>query len=134
MYKRISTLSIAVILIVSVLLPLSCRKNAPDITSEVDVPELGITVLNLDITIVEWYELITENGVLVTQVQKDSQAELAGIEYKDVITIMAGREITSIEDMNQVIGEYAGGDEIEVIVLRGNINRVFFVTLAETSS
>ncbi|HJS21440.1 MAG TPA: Do family serine endopeptidase [Steroidobacteraceae bacterium] len=57
-------------------------------------------------------------GALVTQVQKGSAAEKAGIKINDVVTSVNGRAVKSAPELRNSIGLLRVGDKVEVGLLR----------------
>lgn len=53
-------------------------------------------------------------GVYITMVAENSAAEQAGIRKGDVITSFAGRKVTSMEGLSDIMQYYAAGTEVEV--------------------
>lgn len=53
-------------------------------------------------------------GVYITMVAENSAAEQAGIRKGDVITNFAGRKVTSMESLSDIMQYYAAGTEVEV--------------------
>lgn len=55
-------------------------------------------------------------GVYITMVAENSAAEQAGIRKGDVLTSFAGRKVTSMEGLSDVMQYYAAGTEVEVVL------------------
>jgi hypothetical protein len=56
----------------------------------------------------------------ITRVVTDSAAERGGFEVGDVVQNFAGREIKTGDDFRGAVADYGPGDEIQVIVSRGD--------------
>lgn len=72
---------------------------------------------------------MADNGVLVTDVEKDSPAEAAGLEAGDVITAVDETAITA-ENVSDVIASYGVGDTVTLVVIRGEETLELQATLA----
>ena len=55
----------------------------------------------------------------ITGVKEGSPAEKGGLQPGDVITNFGGTEIKNIYDYTYCLGKYKAGDEVEIVVLRG---------------
>ncbi|MGB1206583.1 MAG: ATP-binding protein [Chitinophagales bacterium] len=54
------------------------------------------------------------SGVLVTQVLKDSPAEIAGLQDGDVITALDGKKVRSAKDILDLLSQYEAGNDISI--------------------
>ncbi len=61
-----------------------------------------------------------EFGVRITGVREESPAEKAGLQGGDVIVEFAGKEITDLYAYTYALREHKPGDEVVVVVLRGD--------------
>jgi serine protease Do len=68
-------------------------------------------------------------GVLVRELDTDGPAAGAGIDVGDLIVTAAGRPITSVDDLADVLGSLGGASSLEVGVVRGVEERVVTVQL-----
>jgi serine protease Do len=59
-------------------------------------------------------------GVTVRQVQKDSGAEKAGLQAKDVIVALDGQEIPDVLTLRRLLARHVAGDKVTVTVKRGD--------------
>lgn len=57
-------------------------------------------------------------GVKLSGVKKGSPAESAGLKGGDVLTSLAGKKLSSLEDMTYVLRELKPGEEVEITYLR----------------
>jgi len=82
----------------------------------------GLSVQNIDPFLARYLNLPAIYGVIVTQVEKNSAGDRAGIKVGDVITEVNGKRITKDEDIIAVIQEkfLKSGDKIKLKILRGN--------------
>jgi len=94
--------------------------------------QLGIVanVTRLPRALVRSLDLLAEQGVEVREVAPSSVAELAGIQPDDVIVALAGRLVTSIDDLHRLLMTVPADQGYEVTVVRGEIQRTVFVPSA----
>jgi S1-C subfamily serine protease len=59
------------------------------------------------------------SGVKISEVEKDSPAERAGLKVGDVILQVESRKIEEVVDLMDVIGDYRSGDTVKVRYRRG---------------
>ena len=72
----------------------------------------------------------TASGLEISQVQRNSPAEIAGLQTGDLITEISG---LSVKDKNQFLNQLVdlkGGDQISLGILRGGQNQAIELTLA----
>ena len=73
--------------------------------------------------------LSVDQGAYVVEVTEGSPAAEAGIEVGDVITSIDGESITSADGAILAVRSHDIGDTVEVVVMRGDQERTFEVTL-----
>ncbi len=73
--------------------------------------------------------LSVEEGAYVVEVTEGSPAAEAGIEVGDVITSIGGEAISSADGAILAVRSHDIGDTVEVVVMRGDQERTFEVTL-----
>jgi photosystem II stability/assembly factor-like uncharacterized protein len=69
-------------------------------------------------------------GARVTQVNRDSPAERAGLQIDDVIVRLGERMVGSYADLTEEVARHKGGDKVKVRLRRGQEIREAEVTLA----
>jgi putative serine protease PepD len=87
-----------------------------------DTPRLGVTTVPVDSVaeeVREQFDIETDEGAFVVEVVPDSGAAEAGIEQGDVIVAVDGEEITSNEQLGDVVRDHEAGDSIEITFERG---------------
>lgn len=72
-----------------------------------------------------------DKGAEITKIVPQSGADKAGLKAGDIITAVDGQTINSIEELPNIIGEYAPGDEVEVAYLRDGKSDKTLATLGE---
>ncbi len=70
-------------------------------------------------------------GVYVDEVMKGGSADVAGIAPGDVILKFDGKEVTSIDDINEIKDEHNVGDKIDVSISRNGVKKNLTITLQE---
>jgi serine protease Do len=88
------------------------------------IPKIGITAQDMNATISRYYGLPVETGILVTAVEENSAAAAAGIREGDVIVAADGKDITSMEQLNEIKNTHKAGETMTVTLARdtGNID------------
>ncbi len=89
---------------------------------------LGVAIRDVDAEIAKNFNLPSISGVLVQAVNKRSAADLAGIKQTDVIIEVAGIEVNSAPELQEVISRYRPNDKVPIIILRsGKLKRATVV-------
>ena len=98
---------------------------------EITQPYLGISMLNVEDAYYSrtYYSILSKNnltsGVLVTEVEDNSDAKKGGIEVNDVIIEIDGKSITSLAFLRYELYQHNIGDTIKIKVNRdGNIKEL----------
>jgi serine protease Do len=87
-----------------------------------DTPRLGVSTVpinTLDEAVREQFEIEATDGVFVVDVVPGSGAEAAGIEQGDVIVEIDGEQITSNDQVGEIVQGHEPGDSIEIVIERG---------------
>lgn len=93
-------------------------------------PYIGISGINLDDSTAKKYNLVV--GVYVKTVQDFSPAEKAGLQSGDVIVKADGKDITTMEELNEIKNSHKIGETITLKVNRNGQEKDIDVTLEET--
>jgi serine protease Do len=114
---------------------ISTREAMPIIGDLVKVgyairPWVGASLYTVDQLVVLRYSLAVNQGVLVTGIAAGSPADKAGIKAGDVITAIDGKEMTSVDDMMNLIHGYRIGQQIQITYYRGSARITVPVILA----
>ena len=72
-----------------------------------------------------------EKGVLITAVTKVSPAEKAGIQQGDIMLSVGNIEAKSPSQMMEALANIKPGTVVRVLVLRGDVELAFNVTIGE---
>ena len=93
-------------------------------------PYIGITGINIDEELSKQENL--EIGVYVKSVEDFSPAEKAGIKPGDVIIKADGKDITNMDELNEIKNSHQIGETMTLVVTRNGEERELSVTLEET--
>lgn len=88
-----------------------------DLMSKKDRPFLGITGINLTQELAESYGL-PNAGVFINSIVKGSNAEKAGLQNSDIITMFNGKTVYSTSQLYNFIAECKIGEQVELHVIR----------------
>jgi putative serine protease PepD len=86
-----------------------------------DTPRLGVTTVPVDTVedaVREQLDIQSDDGAFVVEVTPGSGADAAGVEQGDVIVRMDGEDITSNEQLGEIVRRHEPGDSIEIVVER----------------
>jgi len=95
-------------------------------------PYLGVSLADVNPTIVWWYELSVDRGAFVTYVAPDSPAAKAGIQPEDVIVGLNGKKISTAEELIQAIHSSQIGQRVKIVFWRGDTENATYATLIES--
>ncbi len=98
---------------------------------EATQPYLGIGLEEITPEAAEQFDLPVESGVLVTEVERGSPSDDAGLERGDVITAAGQAEVASYGDLLGTLRNYRPGDTINLSVVRDGEEREIEVQLGE---
>lgn len=85
-------------------------------TRSVELPFFGVKGRSVDASVASDYALTPWRGVLVTSVTSGTAAEEAELKRGDVIVSMDGVELGSMEQFLEVVGSFAPGAAVELVV------------------
>jgi len=97
---------------------------------EVRRGRLGIEMADLNAEIAKKLGLSTLDGVLIAAVQSGSPAEKAGLRQHDLVIAMNGRTLKSAAELRAKLGLTAIGEDAELRIVRGGVERTLRVTIA----
>ena len=94
--------------------------------------QLGIAaqVTRLPRALVRELDLLADQGVEVREVTRDSLAAQAGVEAGDVVVALAGRLVTSIDDIHRLLMTVPAEQGFDLTVLRGEVLETVHVAAA----
>ena len=96
------------------------RRIVDDLIQHGEVIEiwLGMRVENLNDSLVNYFNLPSRSGVLVSALDDDGPAHQAGIRQGDLVLAIGDRKISTTEDYNARIRDYAAGDRLKLELWR----------------
>ncbi len=96
----------------------------------------GVHIQSIDPVMQRYLSLPTSEGVIITDVEKQSSGEKAGLKVGDVIMEVDGKKISSAQDIAQVIDEglHKVGDIVTLKILRDNKSIELLLILEEPKS
>ena len=92
---------------------------------------LGVYMQDLSDDVRKGLDLDVKKGVLVSGVEEDAPAEIAGIEEGDVITRFNGETISSPEELRRAVGAVTPGTDAELELVRDGKTQTMTVTVGE---
>lgn len=92
-------------------------------------PNLGISGQDITSVMASMYNVPV--GVYVTAVDADGGAAKADVRAGDIITGMAGREVSTMAEINRIKKAYKAGDTVALQVVRGTRTLTLQVTFTE---
>jgi serine protease Do len=95
---------------------------------------LGLVPQDITPELQKSMELPTRNGVLISSIQKDGPADLAGLHRYDIILEMEGQKVISEDGFRRIIAQAPPGKKIHLKILRGQQTMNVTAQLAERPS
>ena len=92
-------------------------------------PYIGIAGSSVDSTIVERYGI--PEGIYVDEVEENSPAKTAELQKGDIITKIEGKEVKSVNELNQIKYTYSIGDTVTLTIYRNGETLEIDLVLAE---
>ena len=90
---------------------------------------LGVVIQDVSDDLARQFHLADAKGTLVSQVNKDSPAEKAGIRSGDVIVRFDGKEVQNTRQLRNLVAAAAPGSNVKVQVLRNGKEETLTVTI-----
>ena len=94
-------------------------------------PYIGISGINLDETTVKRYKL-SALGIYVQSVQNFSPAEKSGLQSGDIIIKADGKEIKTMDELNEIKNTHQIGEKMTLTINRNGSEKEINITLEET--
>jgi serine protease Do len=92
---------------------------------------LGVGIQDLTPELTEYYDLKSNEGVLVTQVFKGDPAEKGGIKPNDIITAVNRKRVESARELSQMIADIGVGEQTEITLLRNGREITVYIKTAK---
>ena len=81
---------------------------------------LGLGLADLDENLMEKFQIKKDQGVVVTEVEPQSFADLGGMKIGDLITSLNGKSIADKKQIESLLNEISGKEELSFLVERQN--------------
>ena len=82
--------------------------------------QIGMSIQSIDSGIMNYYDLKSNKGVIITKIIPNSPADKAGLKTGDIITEIESFKINNENTIFGVFQEFRAGQEISVKILRDN--------------
>jgi C-terminal processing protease CtpA/Prc len=92
---------------------------------------LGVQIEDIDSKLAAKYGLKTENGVIITKVEKESPAEEAGLKVNDIILEYNGKELSETNDLIDNVQKSKKGDKVKLLIIRDENKKSITATIRE---
>jgi len=115
-------------------LKLEKKKGFPFRMSIFSGLRLGVSIQDLTDQLGDYFGVKNGKGVLITEVEKESSAEKAGLKAGDVIVEVDNRKVKDsedIEDIIEIVSDKEKGDKVDLEVLREKRPMKFSLTMEE---
>ena len=113
---------------------LSNRETRPPVATA-DKGYMGVTVITSDSTMKDYYNI--PEGVYIRETTENGPADKAGLKMGDVIIKIEGVNVSTSDDMIELLDTYAAGETITLTVIvsadRGYVEKEFKLTLVKYS-
>jgi len=94
-------------------------------------PYLGVHLFDLNKDLAPYFSVNENEGVLIGEVNEESPAAEAELKAGDVIIKMENENVSSVEEVINILSDYDADDEITIEVIRQKKKQSFKVVLAE---
>ena len=92
-------------------------------------PDLGLTGESVSTFYQFYYQLPA--GILITAVDPDSDAAAKGIARGDILCSLGGKNLTSLDVLEQIVYASAVGDELEAVIFRDGMEYSVTIVVGE---
>lgn len=99
---------------------------------EVRRGRLGIAIQNLSHELAKAFDIPSNKGVVIANVDDNSPASNAGIQIGDVLIEVNGREVANATDLRNIIGLLRVGVTVDLKVIRDGNEKILTATIKET--
>jgi serine protease Do len=88
------------------------------VKAEGEDKDLGFSVRELTSSLARRYELRTQEGLIITQVRRYSEAERKGLAVGDIIIEVNRKRISTVDELDKMIKKFESGQAIILLVRR----------------
>lgn len=112
------------------------RKVMDDIINKGKVERawLGVAIQNITPEMAKALKLKSTNGVIVSNVERDSPADKAGLKMEDIILELDGREVSNSVALSTRVANSTPGENMTLKILRNGEMKEITVKLAELTA
>jgi serine protease Do len=107
--------------------------NGEDFSAADETGWLGVTPEDISADRVKDLKLSAARGVFVSEVEKDSPAEKAGLKSGDVITEFNGQHVEGVTQFRRLVRETPPGHSVAIVVSRDGRSQTLNATLSTMS-
>ena len=93
---------------------------------------LGVQMQDITPDLAKAFEIDSQQGAVVTRIQKDSAAEKAGLKVGDVVTAIDGDTLMSADSLRNTIGLLMVDQSIQLDIIRDGKPQTLHATVEET--
>ena len=94
-------------------------------------PSLGVKAVELNEDLASYFDTDEDGGVLVLDVEDESVAQEAGVEAGDVIQVVDGEDVSSVDELRHSLKGFEKGDEFDVVIIRHGKKKTLTATMGE---
>lgn len=94
---------------------------------------IGIGGQDLDPALAKAFGLATTRGAVINQVLPGSPAEKAGLKSEDIVLKVNGREISSFQQLRNIVGLMRVGEKVDLDILRNGKPKTVTVTIGKNT-
>ncbi len=94
---------------------------------------LGVSIQNVTRELAEQFHIAGSKGALISQVNKDSPAEKAGLRVGDVIVRFNGRAVNDTGQLRNFVAATAPGSTASIVAIRNGKEQTFTVTIGKAT-
>ena len=95
-------------------------------------PWLGILGIDVNPTLASYYQLASDEGALIVQINEASPADKAGLKPGDIIIEIEGKRMKGMEDVRHTIWTRKAGEDITLKILRKHQRILGSLKLSQT--
>jgi serine protease Do len=107
--------------------------NGEDFSADDETGWLGVTPEDISADRAKELKLSATRGVFVSEVEKDSPAEKAGLKSGDVITEFNGTHVEGVTQFRRLVRETPPGHSVSIVVTRDGKSQTLNATLSNMS-
>ncbi|SFP36701.1 serine protease Do [Nitrosomonas cryotolerans] len=104
------------------------------INGKVSRGRIGVMIQEVTKELAESFGLSNINGALVVSIQKDSPADKAGIEVRDIILKFDGKDVATSADLPRIVGNTKPGSEVSTQIWRDGSTKNIMIEVEEILS